>query len=365
MAYPFIRYVSEGIASLLLVPLAAAIVFMVVTGPRIQVLLIRFAAGIAVFAVPVFFSLFNAEQSVIKYLLFCLTYIIIALVAIDFPFAKFERPMRWYTALFCLSLITFVIFPSLPQYDDQVYLTDGFQQIDSGRLRGIFPHANDLGIFAAALALFNLWRMSFSAKLFTSLDGALLAICALITAYSGSDSGIVVFLGGLVWRIFGDQIALNLLRIVLIVVSVMQLALFGWMQDALVSGSFWWRFHMAERVWEITPIVQLQPALIASQETWSHSLILDLLLIYGVFLTILTLAMLLIYTFICKARVGTAILIVVLPMCVQPPGALPASFMILVLAAASCVARTRGGGVPITVRSTTAMPVSRQIRAEY
>jgi hypothetical protein len=364
MAYPFVRYVSDGVTPLLLAPLAGAIAVLIFTRPRLQVRLIRFAFAIAACAVPLFIALFAAEQSAIKYLVFCLAYMLIALVAIDFPFAKFDRPMRWYTALFCLSLIAFVIFPSLPQYDDQDYLAYGVQQIDGERLRGIFPHANDLGIFAAALALFNLWRTNFAIRSLFSFDIALIAICAVITVYSGSVSGMIVLLGGAVWRIFGDQIALNALRVGLVIISALQLLFYGWAQDFLVAGSFWWRFHMAERVWEIVPIVHLRPDLIASQVTWSHSIILDLLLTYGTFLTVLAVVGVLIYTFFCKARVGAAILIVILPMCVQPPGALPASFMILVFAVASCIVRAPGRPALATTRSNVPMPADRYLRFE-
>lgn len=364
MAYPFVRYVSDGVTPLLLAPLAGAIAVLIITRPRLQVRLIRFAFAIAACAVPLFIALFTAEQSAIKYLVFCLAYMLIALVAVDFPFAKFDRPMRWYTALFCLSLIAFVIFPSLPQYDDQEYLAYGVQQIDGERLRGIFPHANDLGIFAAALALFNLWRTNFAIRSLFSVDIALIAICAVITVYSGSVSGMIVLMGGLVWRIFGDQIALNALRVGLVIISILQLLFYGWAQDVLVSGSFWWRFHMAERVWEIVPIVHLRPDLIASQETWSHSVILDLLLTYGIFLTVLALVGVVIYTFFCKARVGAAILIVILPMCVQPPGALPASFMILVFAVASCIVRSPGRPALAATRSNVPMPADRYLRFE-
>jgi hypothetical protein len=364
MAYPFFRYMSDGAASLLLVPLAAAIVIIIIRSPKAQVRIIRFSVIIAACAIPLFIALFTAEQSAIKYLAFCLFYVLIAIVAIDFSFAKLERLVFWYTGLFCLSLIAFVIFPSLPQYEDSEYVAYGVQQIDGERLRGIFPHANDLGIFAAALALFNLWRTSFTVRSIWSIDILLIAICALITIYSGSVSGLIVLLGGVLWRFFGDFVVLNALRIGFVVISVLQLLFYGWAQDVLISGSFWWRFHMAERVWEITPIVHLRPDLIASQETWSHSLILDLLLTYGIFLTIVAVLAILIYTFFCGSRTAVGMLIVILPMCVQPPGALPASFMILVFAVASCIVTSPGQSAPSIVRKNAPLPTDRHLRLE-
>lgn len=364
MAYPFIRYLSDGLTTFLLAPLVVSILILMIVNPRIQVRLVRFSVAIAACAIPLFVSLFIAELSAIKYLAFCLIYILIAVVAMDFSFAKLDRLVFWYTGLFCLSLIAFVIFPSLPQYEDSEYLAYGVQQIDGERLRGIFPHANDLGIFAAALALFNLWRTNIAVRSLWSFDILLIAICAVITIYSGSISGLIVLLGGVVWRIFGDFVALNALRVGLVVISVLQLLFYGWAQDVLISGSFWWRFHMAERVWEISPLVHLRPDLIASQETWSHSLILDLLLTYGIFLTIVAVLAILIYTFFCGTRTAVGTLIVILPMCVQPPGALPASFMILVFAVASCIVRSPGRPAPSIIRKNAPLQTDGYLRLE-
>lgn len=207
--------------------------------------------------------------------------------------------------------------------------------IENARLRTIFPHSNDFGVYAAALVTFFLSKSYQSGFVVRILKALMIAFAIILVARSQSESAYLVLATVFVWQ-FGNYHMHRMLRVGLSVVCVTlvfsQLFLAQYAMAQLQEGSVWWRFFIADLISEEATAIRFDPISLVSYPSWTHSLLLDVVTVYGLLPAIfmaIACGIVIVRLEIGRA-VGTLLLLSI--GLVQPVGAMPASLFTLSLA---------------------------------
>lgn len=334
--YPIARYFSDEY-SLAFIFLAAIIVFSIwcrnVSLSVSVVDAIPQIVGLALIAAPVLYSAAVSNNfTLAKYfLLFGLTIASFSLHALITKNDRITRTISLTSFVFALLLSVFLFSQFLPQFEtDSTLAVNPFEISD--RFRAMFPHANDLAIFAASfflLLLSDFKQSSFLGKI-SRLFSLSIFVAAVIR--SASDTGYLVLIFSMLWAL-GFH---HTLKYALITLFLTQIALQAvWavlIMDLLGSGSVWWRFAVSDFVLSEASLVSFSPAAIEVFSTWTHSALLDILATYGFVAAILITAYILYIVRQLKVEFAIAILLFVNVGLIQPIGAMPASMLFAVFA---------------------------------
>ncbi len=201
--------------------------------------------------------------------------------------------------VFIISVIPFIIYPELSLLGTQPVDAAAevsaqlkkFKDVDEDtfRIRAYFYHSAELGQFATALFIV----LSQTVKYFVSVRKTRLSLAyrffeiaiyiGLIVVVQASDSRTanVILALTLINRFFsGIPIAL-IAPIVLVAQFFTQIFFADKIAAILQSGSFWWRYDMAQHVLNDLVPIRFWPHSLGSQSNWPHSIFLDFALVYG------------------------------------------------------------------------------------
>lgn len=343
LAYPIIRYASDSatvVASLAVLLLILFTIFRRIETLRaifyiIVPLLLVVAAAIG--------AIYVGDKTSFRYLAFCFSYLPLAFAVFqegDQERSNYQPMMICGITIICLA---FWIFPQLPQYDDYAQVNYFIDENERSRLRGIFAHANDLGISAAGLYVLMAHSIKWHDRSLSKiLHTSALLLSLLLVFASRSSTGYFIVVAGTMWRMIGPKKTRTFLVTSFIILSALQLHFFDAAIDFLKSGSFWWRFIMAERVDVLSGALTFQPTMVSSQETWTHSLLLDISIIYGRLAVYLIVCLLAWFGAVGRVDTVVAVFIPLITACTQPPGATPAALFILIVVCFSIAHRRAG-----------------------
>lgn len=343
LAYPVLRYASDRATLVGLLAILLFIVFAVIR--RVETLRATFyiIAPLLLVISATIGAVYVGDEPSSRYLTFCCAYLLLAFVVSregDGERLNYQPMMICGIGIICLM---FWIFPQLPQYDDYTQINYFIDENERSRLRAIFAHANDLGISAAGLYVLmahSLRRHDRSVS--AILHGSALMLSLLLVFASRSSTGYFVIASGTMWRMVDPRKTRIVVVVLFVILAALQLRFYDAAMDFLQSGSFWWRFTMAERVDVLSGIVTFEPTMLSSQETWTHSLLLDISLVYGRLPAYLIVGLLAWFGSVGRVNTVIAVFIPLITACIQPPGATPAALFILITVCFSIAHRRAG-----------------------
>ena len=252
---------------------------------------------------------------------------------------SYRKPeFRLFCVFFIVANFAFLIFPELAGYASAKAIAiirsdiEYANPADLARFHSFFMHANEVGIFTAAIT----WV---AIKFVDGNDGWLnylvdVSVCLSLLAIiwmSGSETGAVIVSFAVLRRILSAKTVFILALLVVLGEWFTQLILAGAIENILKSGSFWWRYLMADEITSHMAIIQFDPVTIGRLSNWPHSIALDSIVTFGLFgfailgISFLLLALLVPYD------TGTGVLLLLAAAGVQPAGAMPTSFLALLL----------------------------------
>lgn len=342
--YPVARFFSE-VVSLAILGCIALISLWFASAGRSQIERLAIVS-------PSFFSViipaamaFDAGNgSVGKYLIFHLEFIILALAALNIKCVPSPNVFAACCCILGLLMLMFVPYPDIrPINSSEMFGFSGIgdgEYVGSNRLRAFFPQTNDLAMFVSGLFICCLCftpRPSFESGTFWCNGRALarsmftLAILGLCLYFSASSTGAFVVVCGILWWTLRPAVVLSLLILTVTILFISQLYFPGEFKDYLQEGSFFWRYYMAEHVMKVSSPLSFDYNALGNQESWTHSFFLDLSLLFGRLGAHIFFFAIVILSIRIRQHTAIALLIVVIAGSVQPAGAMPAGFLMLVL----------------------------------
>ncbi|MEP2726939.1 hypothetical protein [Roseibium sp.] len=349
--YPLARFISEPLSLVVLLALAAALVTLMSSSRAIMRRLPLLLFVVLLFGLPSAGAYVVGETVAAKYLLFCSLIVIVSFVA-AFKNVVPSPKITLYVSLFSgLAAMAFLAYPEIGNYSAfrEVEIGGIEGTYDETRFRGYFVHGNDLGIFASGLLclIIMMGSRQVGLKAGWAVGGAVVSAAVII---SESATAAIIVAVVVLWRFLNERVLTVLLAAVVSAVAVSQLWYSAAAAEVLESGSFWWRYDLADRVVRQSDLATLSPAALASEDSWSHSLIVDIVMIFGFFPSVVLFCLVLSTIVWVRPSYTIAVYTLLLTASVQPAGAMPASFMMLALALFS-FARWKA--------SATAMSISR------
>jgi hypothetical protein len=332
LSYPVIRYASDSATVVASLAVLMFILFTIVR--RVETLRATsyIMAPLSLVVAAAIGAIYVGDKTSFRYLAFCCAYLPLAFAVFregDGDRSNYQPMMICGIGIICLA---FWIFPQLPQYDDYTQVNYFIDENERSRLRAIFAHANDLGISAAGFYVLMAHSISRRDRSISkALHVSALLISLILVFASRSSTGYFVVATGTMWRLINPKKTRIILVVCFIILSALQLRFYDVAMDFLESGSFWWRFTMAERVDVLSGILTFQPTMVSSQETWTHSLLLDISIVYGRLAVYLIVCLLAWFGAVGAVNTVIAVFIPLITACIQPPGATPAALFILIV----------------------------------
>jgi hypothetical protein len=201
--------------------------------------------------------------------------------------------------VFIISVIPFIAYPELSLLGTQPVDAAAevsaqlkkFKDVDEGtfRIRAYFYHSAELGQFATSLFIVLSQTVKYYVSVqkvrlsstYKSLEIALYIGLIVVVQASDSRTANVILALTLINRFFsGIPIAL-VGPIVLVAQFFTQIFFADKISAILQSGSFWWRYDMAQHVLNGLVPIRFWPHSLGSQSNWPHSIFLDFALVYG------------------------------------------------------------------------------------
>ncbi len=332
LAYPVIRYASDSATVVASLAVLLFILFTIVRRVETLRVTLYIMAPLSLVIAAAIGAIYVGDNTSFRYLAFCCVYLPLAFAVFhegDGERSNYQPIMICGIGIICLA---FWIFPQLPQYDDYSQVNYFIDENERSRLRAIFAHANDLGISAAALYVLiaNSIRRH-DRSLSKILHASALLVSLILVFASRSSTGYFVIMMGTMWRMVNPEKTRIIIVVSFLILSALQLIFYDAAIDFLESGSFWWRFTMAERVDVLSNALTFQPTMISSQETWTHSLLLDISIVYGRLAVYLIVCLLAWFGAVGRVNTVIAVFIPLMTACIQPPGATPAALFILIV----------------------------------
>jgi hypothetical protein len=226
--------------------------------------------------------------------------------------------------------------------------------LSEDRFHAYFIHSNEFGLFAAGLFIIQCKLLEAKAAIrLAFIDLALAGAILFLILVSQSITAIYI-VAVTVLSLFAPKRALLLGTFaVFSFLFVTQFFYATNMADFLQEGSFWWRYIMADEVFKNAPLFRFSPQMITELENWPHSILLDVTFVAGKFGSLLLYATVALVAFIAvPPSVGAGLFAFFTCAALQPSGAMPTSFLILLLAL-----------TPHTAVERLAMPRIRTSRA--
>lgn len=349
LAYPVIRYASDSATVVASLAVLLFILFTIVRRVETLRAIFYIMAPLSLAIAAAIGAIYVGDKASFRYLAFCCAYLPLAFAVFhegDGERSTYQPLMICGIGIICLA---FWVFPQLPQYDDYTQVNYFIDENERSRLRAIFAHANDLGISAAGFYVLMAHSVRWKDHSFSKVLHALALLISLLLVFaSRSSTGYFVIATGTMWRLTDSKKTRIVLVVVFVILSVLQLRLYGFAMDLLESGSFWWRFTMAERVDILSDALTFHPTMVSSQETWTHSLLLDISIVYGRLAVYFIVFLLAWFGTVGRANTVIAVFIPLITACIQPPGATPAALFILIVVCFSIAHRLAGRRIALS-----------------
>lgn len=348
LAYPVLRYASERATLVGLLAIQLFIVFTVIRRVETLRAIFYIIAPLSLIVSAAVGAVYVGDAPSSRYLAFCCAYLPLAFAVFregDGERSNYQPLMICGIGIICLA---FWLFPQLPQYDDYTQVNYFIDENERSRLRAIFAHANDMGISAAGFYVLMAHSIRRNDRFISMiLHLSAIVISLLLLFASRSSTGYFIVATATMWRITDPKKTRILLVVLFVTLSALQLRFYEAAMNFLQSGSFWWRFTMAERVDILSGILTFRPTMLSSQETWTHSMLLDISLVYGRLPVYLIIGLLAWFGSVGRVNTVIAIFIPLITACIQPPGATPAAMFILITVCFSVAHRRARTGISL------------------
>jgi hypothetical protein len=200
---------------------------------------------------------------------------------------KDHRTVRLFVWIYIGLVLPFLVFPQLQQFGTKPRalidaLALGYVTEDTHGLSAFYYHAGEFGVVTASLAAFLLtsFRVAAGKIRFFSVDFFLYLVLVTFVLISRSASGAILAVSALLLNLKGQRLVGVGIWTTMLLLCLSQF-FFPTLMQAYTTGSFQWRYEMAQRVLVGSSLLHFSPTLINTLSNWTHSLLLDMRLCYG------------------------------------------------------------------------------------
>lgn len=344
--YPFARFVAGELSLVILFVVFIILAFIAARAASWR--LVRWFVPLTLLtACGWLASLLHGPPGGANYFLFLTVYFIAIATCSNVYFNYPGRGASRIYFMFCVLVVLFILFPALKELSSEKYalavsemttgedsIVDDVNFLIQDRFQAYFIHANEFGIFAAALFYLLVSNASSPrSRASRTFDRCVAALLAVFVIISGSVTGYFLLAVAAAMRLFPKDVIFVVVNFIFLALFATQTFFAQQTADWLDAGSLYWRYAVASEIIGQTPLISFAPNNISMIGNWPHSVFLDFTFLFGILGPLLLFCVVSAFSLLAVPRItGIGVLVFFCCAALQPAGAMATCFLLLILA---------------------------------